>query len=198
MEKIVDCVILSAGLSTRMGEFKPLLNYNGLTFIENIINKTIDFVKSIFIVTGYNKNLIEDLIITKYLNKNVYLVYNENYKNGMFQSLLTGLSKIENNNYCLYHFVDQPTIPNSFYKNFIAQIDETNDIFQPVYKGKKGHPLIFSFNFIKHLLNSNINSNLKYEMKNFTNKVKYWECDYPEVLKDFDTKDDYLFIEEKR
>lgn len=195
MKKIVDCVLLAAGLSTRMGEFKPLLKFNGFTFIENIINKTIEYTNSIYIVTGYNNNLIEYIINTKYPNKNIFLVYNENYNSGMYQSLLTGLSKIEDEHYCLYHFVDQPTIPTSFYKNFILQIDEYSDIIQPVYNGKKGHPLIFSFNFVKYLLNSKIDSNLKDEIKKFSKTIKYWKCDYPQVLKDFDTKEDYLLIE---
>jgi len=96
----------------------------------------------------------------------------------------------------LYHFIDKPTIPEQFYSDFVKQIDDTSEFIQPKYKNKKGHPLLFDFNFIKHLLNSDIGSNLRDEIRKTNITKKYWECDYPEILKDYDTPEDYQNMEE--
>jgi len=195
MRNDVCCIILAAGLSSRMIHFKPLMIYNEVTFLEAIINKVINYVHKVIVVTGYNSDKIEALLSSKYDNKKVITIFNPKYNNSMYISLLKGLELVEPNNFVLYHFVDQPTIPNEFYAKFFDQIDKESYIIQPVYKNKKGHPLIFSFNFCKHLLNSNIDSNLKIEMSKFKDSIKYWNCEYEQILKDYDTIEDYQTIQ---
>lgn len=196
MTNNIDCIILAAGLSSRMKSFKPLMLYNGFTFIETIINKVIKHVNKVIIVTGYNSEKIEHLLNLKYKDKNVFTVFNPNYNDSMFLSLHKGIELLELNHFALYHFVDQPTIPEEFYPFFLSQIDEKSAIIQPKFNNKKGHPLLFSFNFCKHLLNSDINSNLKTEMEKFENKKKYWNCEYEQILKDFDTMEEYKTIKD--
>jgi molybdenum cofactor cytidylyltransferase len=196
MHSNVDCIILAAGLSSRMFDFKPLMLYNGISFLENIINKTKNFCNKVIVVTGYNSKLIESIIQTKYNNEKIYTVFNPEYNSSMYLSLLAGLKQVTNNNHVLYHFIDQPTIPVQFYSEFLAEIDTTSLIVQPRNCNKRGHPLLFSFNFCKHLLNSNPDSYLKLEMKKFENEIKYWDCNYMQILKDFDTPEDYKIIED--
>ena len=196
MQNNVDCIILAAGLSSRMFDFKPLMLYNGMSFLENIINKTKKICNKVIVVTGYNSKLIESIIQTKYNNEKIYTVFNPEYNSSMYLSLLVGLTHVTNNNHVLYHFIDQPTIPVQFYYEFLAEIDTTSLIVQPRYCNKRGHPLLFSFNFCKHLLNSNPDSYLKLEMKKFENEIKYWDCNYKQILKDFDTPEDFKIIED--
>ena len=196
MKNNIDCIILAAGLSSRMLAFKPLLLYNNITFLENIINKVITYIDKIIVVTGFNSINIEQIIKSKYDGKQVYTVYNKNYNSSMYYSLLKGIEQITNNNFALYHFIDQPTIPADFYPAFLSQIDKNDYIIQPTFNNKKGHPLLFSFNFCKHLLISDVNSNLKIEMQKFENLKKYWNCEFKEILKDYDTLEDYKVIEE--
>lgn len=196
MHSNVDCIILAAGLSSRMFDFKPLMLYNGVSFLENIINKAIKYCNKVIVVTGHNSKLIEFIIQTKYKNEKIFTVFNPEYNSSMYLSLLAGLKHVTKNNYVLYHFIDQPTIPEKFYSEFLDEIDATSLILQPRYKFKRGHPLLFSFNFCKHLLNSNPDSYLKLEMKKFENEIKYWDCNYMQILKDFDTPEDFKIIED--
>ncbi|MFH0733972.1 MAG: NTP transferase domain-containing protein [bacterium] len=197
MKSNISSLILTAGLSTRMGEFKPLLKFNNITFLENIINKILLVSEEIIIVTGYRHKEIECLIFDKYDNNpQIKIVYNAQYDKPMFVSLQTGLQEVNNNNWVLYHFIDQPIIPQEFYSQFINQIDMESEFIQPTYKTKKGHPLLFNFKFAKHLLNSDITSNLRDEIWKTDLKKKYWECIFPQILKDFDTPDDYNKIYE--
>ena len=90
MHSNVDCIILAAGLSSRMFDFKPLMLYNGISFLENIINKTKNFCNKVIVVTGYNSKLIESIIQTKYNNEKIYTVFNPEYNSSMYLSLLAG------------------------------------------------------------------------------------------------------------
>lgn len=190
--KNISCVILAAGMSTRMKSFKPLLKFNNLTFIENIIYKTLPFVDEIIVVTGFRQDEIVGLFNTQ--NEEfckVKFVFNSNYHYPMFNSLQLGLNEVKEGNWVLYHFVDQPTIPKEFYGEFLEQINPAADFIQPVFNDKKGHPLLFNFNFVKHLVNSNSTSNLRDEIYYTDILKKYWVCNFKEVLNDYDTPEQY-------
>ena len=90
----------------------------------------------------------------------------------------------------LYHFVDQPHIPVSFYFEFVEQIDPEYDWIQPRYKSKNGHPVIFNKKFAGNIINEKMNSNMKSCSQKKSVKKKLWECGYPEVLLNFNAPDD--------
>ncbi len=197
MKSEISSLILTAGLSTRMVDFKPLLKFNNITFLENIINKTLLVSNQVIIVTGYRHEEIKNLILEKYsFNTQIKIIFNSRFNEPMFLSLQTGLKEVKKNNWVLYHFIDQPIIPDEFYKQFVNQIDEEFEFIQPTFNTKKGHPLLFNFKFVKHLLNSDITSNLRDEIWKTDLKKKYWESTFPQILKDFDTPDDYKKIDE--
>ena len=127
----IHSLILSAGLSGRMVKFKPLAEYNGKTFINNIILKLDQVCDKIIVVTGFNSDeLMERLIgeIKQFdqteLVKKISFVHNDNYENGMFTSLQKGLTQARECEWVLYHLVDQPGLPEEFYKEFVEQIDD--------------------------------------------------------------------------
>jgi len=197
----VHGLILAAGLSGRMKKFKPLLLYDNKPFIVNIIRKVNSICNSVVVVTGHNsdeliletkKHLSEDIL------ENIKFVFNRNYKNGMFTSLKTGLQNIGGCDWVLYHFVDQPTIPLNFYKEFTGQIDDNCNWIQPEYKKQKGHPVLIGKQVVNIILNSPLDSNLRKisRQKNIIKKI--WECDYPEILEDIDTLEDYKQVIKRR
>lgn len=185
-------LIIAAGFSSRMGKFKPLIDWNEKPFLTNIIDKLKLVCDKIVIVTGYNSEAIEKYYSDlKQPNKNkIKLIKNSDYEKGMFTSLKAGLNKITENSWVLYHLVDQPNLPNEFYQEFVAQVDETHNWIQPTFKRRKGHPILFNKKVISLILKSEDNSNLR--IVSLSNKTikKYWKCDYKEVHSDFDTPKD--------
>jgi len=103
-----------------MGKFKPLLTYKGKSFIQNIILKLNSVCDKIIIVTGYRASDIEDNVNQISIEAPVKFAFNRNYEKGMFTSLKTGLSNIDRCDWVLYHFVDQPGLPERFYDDFIT------------------------------------------------------------------------------
>ena len=57
--KNIDAIILAAGLSSRMGIPKALLDFNGFNFLINITLKLSSICGRIVVVTGHQSELVE-------------------------------------------------------------------------------------------------------------------------------------------
>jgi len=175
--------------------FKPLAKYKDKTFIHNIIFKLNQVCEKIFIVTGFNSEKLKGEIAKTYSNEKeilgkLHFVYNENYEQGMFTSLQKGILAAKNCDWVLYHFVDQPGLPEIFYYDFILQIDNQHNWIQPSYKNKNGHPILISQLLFEAIINSPADSSLREINKNPIVKRKFWECNYEEIFLDIDTDED--------
>jgi len=189
--KNITGLIIAAGLSSRMGKFKPLLKLNNNSFVRTIIEKMTLFCDEVIVITGHNKELMDLELSEVKQNDKIKIVYNDKYKEGMFTSLLKGIEHSTSGNWVLYHFVDQPGIPESFYEQIISEIDNDFDWIQPTYKGKKGHPILFNEKVARAILASNTNSNLKQISSKNDFRKKFVEVLTPSIFFDIDTVDDY-------
>jgi len=198
--KNVSGLILSAGLSGRMKMFKPLANYKGKTFIHNIILKLNPICEKIFIVTGFNSERLQEEVTKTFSDEKELLaklnyVYNENYEQGMFTSLQKGINTASDCDWILYHFVDQPGLPNEFYNKFVKQVDSQVNWIQPTYKKRHGHPILLGKDLFELIVNSSSESNLREISKSPIVKKKYWESGYKEIFQDIDTEKEYLRLD---
>jgi molybdenum cofactor cytidylyltransferase len=198
----INGIIISAGLSGRMGRFKPFAKYTGKTFIHNIILKLNQVCDKIIVVTGFKGEELKNRLISDLsaddqaeMIKKMQFVQNEEYEKGMFTSLQKGLSQVKNSEWILYHFVDQPGLAQTFYYDFKKQIDENYNWIQPMFSNQKGHPVLIHKNLIKLILSASIESNLREISKDPLVKKKYWECSYEEIFQDIDTEEDYQQLE---
>ena len=180
-----------------MRSFKPLADYKDNSFIINIILKLESICDQIFIVTGHKAEVLESSVINDLTNnqqnellKKIKFVYNESYHKGMFTSLQKGIFAAQYCNWILYHFVDQPGLPNNFYTNFLNQIDPNYNWIQPSCKNKNGHPILIKKDLFNLISNASEDSNLKEISKSAEVKKKYWECNYEEIIQDIDTEED--------
>ena len=186
-------LIVSAGLSKRMGLLKPLISFDGHPFLAHIILKLNQVCQKITIVTGHEsdsiKNEIKEWLEQKgnELKDKIIWCYNPDYKKGMLTSLQNGLKILSNFNWIIYHFVDQPNIPHTFYTKFANQIDESYDWIQPQYSGISGHPILLSGRLINNILQLRTNESLRDLNKTYNIKRKMWSCEFPEILQDYDT-----------
>lgn len=188
----ISGLIIAAGLSSRMGHFKPLIKLNGKTFLSSIIDKLNVVCDNIVIVTGNESEKIEKYVSEQYNSDDIEIrcVLNPNYLEGMFSSLKKGMEASDNLKWILYHQVDQPNLPSEFYKEFKEQIDNKYDWIQPRFNQKNGHPIIFGKSLIKKIKLARNDSNLRVIRNSSDIKKKYWECEYQEIFTDIDTKQD--------
>ena len=195
-QKEIAGLILSAGFSERMGKFKPLIKLDGTEFINIIIKKLSKVCTKILIVIGYKHEHLIDSVNEKFsadadkdIRNKIFFVKNENPADGMFSSLKLGVSQLQNYSWILYHFVDQPQIPEVFYYEFVKQTDDNFNWIQPVYGEKKGHPVLFDKNVVHKIMESE-NGTLKNISNDGQIDKKFWNCKFKETLKDFDRPED--------
>lgn len=152
---MISAVILSAGESSRMGRPKALLPIDGETFIEKIIGalkKT--SVGRIIVILGHNadeiKRRIEPLPVE--------ILHNPDYKLGQLSSLQVALRRLEKEADCdgvLVHLVDHPYLDAKLVETLIERFLTSGKlIVVPRYKGKRGHPVIFSRRLFAELLSA--------------------------------------------
>ena len=192
-------LILSAGLSDRMGAYKPLLGYEGKSFIQNILDKLNYVCEKIIVVTGFRSKDIEKNVRdlnNEEINSKIEYIINKNFKIGMFSSLQKGSRACSKADWVLYHFVDQPSLPSKFYTDFINQIDEKHNWIQPMKNDRKGHPILFGKEVIDRIVNADSQSNLREISCYKSIKRKYWECGIEPIFTNVNYKDDFLKLSE--
>jgi molybdenum cofactor cytidylyltransferase len=177
-----EAIVLAAGYSSRYPEFKPLLKIKDKTIIEHTISNLYDVCSRIIVVCGHRA---EDIKKVLQVYDKIECVMNEIYSDGMFSSLLQGVKYIKANKFFVVPS-DMPMIKKETYINLL-QVE--GDIIIPVYKGKKGHPVLMNSKFIPELLKEKIDSNFK----EFIEKRNYILEDVNDdgVLIDIDTKEDF-------
>lgn len=80
MRKRIGGLILAAGCSKRMGDFKPLMPLRGKTLIENTIDSMLLCgISPITVVLGHRGRDIEAILKSRYLGTGLTMVYNNGY-----------------------------------------------------------------------------------------------------------------------
>ena len=181
----VEGIVLAAGLSSRAGRNKLVLDINGKTVIERCILGMYDLCSRIIVVGGNKVEDIED-ILDKY--PKVELVYNPNHLDGMFSSIKIGLTNIQGERFFLIPG-DYPNVSKETYENML-NIDE--DIVIPVYNKKRGHPLLMKSYLIKDIVKNGSYKTLREFIAE--KDISFVDIDDFGILTDIDTMEDYKEI----
>lgn len=183
-------IVLAAGESKRMGSPKMLLPFKGLTMIENVIANVLDSkIKNIMVVLGADREPIIKLIRTKAVN----YCYNENYKDGMLSSVVCGFRNIPISHSAVLVFQgDQPLITPKVINSVIEfYISSGKGIVIPVYKSKRGHPILIDRKYRNEIQKLSPDEGLRSLALKFSDDVSEVNTDQAGILRDFDTYDEY-------
>jgi len=184
-------LILAAGESKRMKVPKMLLPIKGKAMIERVIeNVTASGIKKIIVVLGSAKDQI--LGIIKHLP--VEFCYNEKYRNGMLSSVRCGFRNLPEEYKAVIVFQgDQPMIEPWVVTRLISAYRQTKKkIVIPVYKKKRGHPLLIDRKYSDEIYKLDDRLGLRSLATKFQRDVLEVVVNTPDILKDIDTKEDYL------
>ncbi|MDP7578968.1 MAG: nucleotidyltransferase family protein [SAR202 cluster bacterium] len=138
----VTAIITAAGESTRMGQPKALLQWQGVTLIDYQTTSLLSGgVANVVVVLGHEAARIEP----NYKKLGVQYVVNSNYRQGRSASIVAGLEKVESSTTTIMLLgVDQPRPPSII--TTVLGYHKANQalITSPRYQGRGGHPLVFS------------------------------------------------------
>jgi molybdenum cofactor cytidylyltransferase len=183
-------IILAGGESKRMGFPKMLLNFNGKSMLERVIeNVTGSEVDNTLVVLGAEREKITDMI----KDLNVTLCYNDNYKLGMLSSVRCGIQNLPVSCSSLLVFQgDQPLITPRVTNMVIeAYHASEKEIVIPVYNKKRGHPLMAGRKYFDRIMDLNDNEGLRSLAYLFPDDVLEVETEDHAILRDIDTYEDY-------
>ena len=146
-------LILAAGAATRMKQAKMLLPFASATILSHIVAevKAIE-ADSICMVTGCYHTEIMNGIDTRQLD----IVYNENWKDGMSGSIKLGmaslLKKYTDLEWVFIVVSDQPYLNGKVLTKMVKTQTETHKgIIAATYQGITGTPVLFNQSYFKQL-----------------------------------------------
>ncbi len=187
----ICAIILAAGESKRMKVPKMLLPFDGKTMIERVIgNVTGSDVTDTLVVLGSYR----DEILGAIGNLPVRHCYNEKYRDGMLSSVKCGFRNVpENYDAVLVLPGDQPLIePGVINKIITAFRQSKKGIVIPVYRKKRGHPVLISSRYRDDVSSLPETEGLRSLSLKYPQDVFEVSIRSQSILKDFNTKEDYL------
>jgi molybdenum cofactor cytidylyltransferase len=150
---MLAAVILSGGASRRMGAPKALLPYRGGTFFEHLLKIT-DHPRIGWrrVVLGADAAVIAESVELPADE----VVINENWEDGQLSSIQAGVRSLPaGTDGMLLCLIDHPLISGEVVGELVSRFYESGKpIVLPVYKGRRGHPVIFAARLYGELLSA--------------------------------------------
>ena len=144
----IGAVIVAAGMSSRMGDFKPMLNIGSISIAQRIVATFHQAgVTKIAVVTGYNAPLLERHLS----NSGLVFLRNEDYASTqMFDSAKIGLAYLRDK--CERILFTPVDIPLFTAMTVTELIESGAELCCPVCEGRTGHPLLIASSLVDAIL----------------------------------------------
>lgn len=180
-------LIVAAGMSSRMGDFKPMLNIGSISVAQRVVATFQQAgIHRIVMVTGYNATMLE-----RHLAGNgIIFLRNERYETTqMFDSVKIGLSYLEDKcDQVLFTPVDVPLFTSGTVR---ALLESQAPLACPVCQGQQGHPISIATTLIPGILADSGSQGLKGAIDRCPVPLQPVEVDDPGTLQDADTPEDF-------
>lgn len=132
-----QCVMLAAGLSSRMGKWKMMMPWGEERFSIAPLPAPPAFCDRVVLVTGFRG---DELAACYRDHPGVEVVFNPQYQDGMFSSIQCGVGHIRASRFFLA-LGDMPEVTPGVYRRLWANADAGSCII-PAYDRGKGHPVL--------------------------------------------------------
>jgi molybdenum cofactor cytidylyltransferase len=188
---MVAAIILAAGASERMGFPKALLSYRGRSFLAGILDAcAASGVEPCVVVLGYYASKIRESVD---LSRAV-VVESENLPAGPIGSIRAGIKALEPHPVkgILIWPVDRPHVPvNAVTALLDAFLRTGGPIVLPVFRGRRGHPVIFGRILFDELVSAPDGEGARAVVHRDPTRVVEVSASDAAVLEDLNTPDDY-------
>lgn len=180
-------IIVAAGMSSRMGAFKPMLNIGSISIAQRIVATLQQAgVSRIVMITGFNAAALEHHLA----NNGLIFLRNENYETTeMFDSAKIGLEYIKDKcDQILFTPVDIPLFTAT---TVTTLIDSEAPLACPVHDGKRGHPILISSSLVDGILQDSGDGGLNGAIGRCGAEMLEIEVPDGGILHDADTPEDF-------
>ncbi|MHC4323252.1 MAG: nucleotidyltransferase family protein [Planctomycetota bacterium] len=187
---MICAIVLAAGLSRRMGVQKLLLPFGGKTVIAHIVDQLLgSTVDEVHAVVGHQTERIS----AELSNRAVSIVNNPNYTSGMLSSVRCGLRNLpEKCREVVVVLGDQPSVTAELIDKMLEAFAATDkSILVPLYKGKRGHPILFCSHYRDEILTQYDDVGLRGLLHSHSGDIFELAVSTASVLCDMDYPEDY-------
>ena len=185
---MISSIVLAAGLSSRMGEPKALLDWGG----EELVNWQVRQLKEagvdeVIVVIGH----MADPIRRRMKRADCRVMLNPRYQMGRAGSLRIGAKAVNRDTEAILIInVDQPR-PAAMLKDLLAAHQATSLVTRPAFDGRHGHPIVVAGRLREELLtaadeNRGLDGILKAHSAEITDVAGDASCEV-----EFNTPDEY-------
>lgn len=183
----IGALIVAAGMSSRMGEFKPMLSIGSISVAQRIVATFHQAgVGKIVMVTGYNATVLERHLA----GSGVIFLRNERYATTqMFDSVKIGLAYLQDKcDAILFTPVDVPLFTARTVRTIL---DSGAELVCPMCQGRQGHPIYIRTTLVPEILADCGEQGLKGAMDRCSVPLQRIEVDDPGTIHDADTPEDF-------
>lgn len=192
----LPAIVLAAGLSTRMKQFKPLMMLGEKTLLQHVMDslQQSDAIGEIVVVTGHRHADVERAVGGL---AGVRTVFNARYEQGeMLSSVHAGIGALaagaSGGNGLVLAFADQPAVLSPTVRTLVKAFAATHPpLAIPRYQGRRGHPLVFSGVLVPEIQALCGQETLRTVVHRHLAEAVLVEVDDPSVLEDLDTPEDF-------
>ena len=139
----IAALVLAAGYSSRMGEFKPLLPLGQTTALDRAVGLFRSAgIQDVRVVVGYRAQDLTPLLDSWAVS----WILNNHFEDGMFSSVMTGVSDLEPSIRAFFLLpVDTPLVRRTTVLEILSARElRPADVWYPTFMGKRGHPPLLS------------------------------------------------------
>jgi len=176
-----ECIMLAAGLSSRMGDWKMLLPWQGSTVLDSALDNALAFCDRVILVTGFRAAELRQ----RYAGRSaIQLCHNARYQAGMFSSVRCGVAALTGDRFFVVPG-DMPAIDAAIYAQLWRH--QSCGCLLPSYAGRNGHPVLLPFALAAYIAAAPEESNLRaliracgYTSVPVESQAIHWDIDTPE------------------
>ena len=181
-------IILAAGMSTRMGQFKQLLPLGGRAAIEWIAEVVGRQLDEVVVVLGHRAEEIAPVLA----GYPVRCVVNSSYRMGMLSSVQCGLRAVDVAADYLICLGDQPRLSGAVVEQVLQARKQVGaGIIIPTANGKRGHPVLIRNAYRAEILGLPLDVGLNAVTRGHPGDAYELPVAEDAILTDMDTPADY-------
>lgn len=183
-------IILAAGASTRFGQPKQLLDWNGIPLVAHVADTALAAgLDPVIVVLGYAAAQVQAALS----ERPVRPVMNWRWEQGLSTSVQLGLALVPPDaDAAIFLHCDQPLVSPALVGRLIARFRETlAPAVHPVCQGRQATPVLFARAAFPELAAVSGDQGGRSLIARLAPSVATVEVEEPDLLADVDTPDDY-------
>lgn len=192
-EKRTAGIILAAGQSTRIDNFKPLIKLEGKYILEWVVDAALGSrLAHIILVLGHHFKKIQTVLNKKIDHSRIEVIINPLYPMGLSRSLQSGLlAAKESFPSVMFLLGDQPMLKVKTINLLLDRFwNSKKEICVPICRGKRGNPTVFSHTFYDQLLQIKGDIGARNVLEKYASDILRVEVNHPLDFLDVDTETD--------